>query len=83
MITAGFVANGAKVFITSRKADVVAATVEELNNKYEHLNGGSVEGIPGDLSTLEGVEKVVNELKRRTDVLHVLVNNAGATWGVR
>ena len=82
MITAGYVANGAKVFITSRKADVIAATVEDLNQKYSSMNGGSVEGIPSDLSTFEGVQEFVEQLKQRTDKLHVLVNNAGATWGV-
>ena len=82
MITAGYVANGAKVFITSRKPDVTAATVEELNKKYASLNGGSVEGIPTDLSTFEGVKHLVEQLKQRTNRLHVLVNNAATSWVV-
>lgn len=81
MISAAYAANGATVVVTSRKKDVVQATVDELNLKYGKSHGGKAVGIPGDLSTYEGVVKFVEDLKAQFDKVHVLVNNAGATWG--
>lgn len=82
MISAGYVANGAHVFICSRKANVCEETARELNATYGEINHGKAVSLPGDLSTLEGVEKIIDALKKQTDKLNVLVNNAGATWGV-
>jgi 2-deoxy-D-gluconate 3-dehydrogenase len=41
---------------------------------------GEVVSIPGDISTLEGVEKLAAEIARREPKLDILVNNAGAAW---
>ena len=76
MIAACFLQNGAKVFISSRKADACAEAVERLK-----AYGQDVEAIPADLSGLAGVEHLVAELSKRTDKVDVLVNNAGAAWG--
>ncbi len=77
MIAAGFLANGATVYISSRKADVCDATAARLAETY----GRPCTSIPADLSTLEGVDTLVGELGAREDRLDVLVNNAGASWG--
>lgn len=77
MIAAGFLANGAKVYISSRKADVCDATAERL--AAEH--GGSCTSLPADLSELEGVDALAAALREREGSLDVLVNNAGASWG--
>jgi 2-deoxy-D-gluconate 3-dehydrogenase len=77
MIAAGFLANGATVYISSRKADVCNATAERLAKEY----GGECVSVPADLSHLEGVEVLANAVRERTDRLHILVNNAGASWG--
>ncbi|MDG2306122.1 MAG: SDR family oxidoreductase [Candidatus Binatia bacterium] len=77
MIAAGFLANGAKVYISSRKADACAAAVERLTSEF----GGECTAIPADLSKLEGCEALATELAKRDDHLDILVNNAGATWG--
>lgn len=77
MIAAGFLAAGAKVYISSRKADACSAAVERLTAEF----GGECAAIPGDLSDLKGAEAVVSELQVREDHLDILVNNAGATWG--
>jgi len=77
MIAAGFLANGAKVYISSRKADACNATAERLAAEY----GGECISLPGDLSNLPGIEAVANELKSRESRLDILVNNAGASWG--
>ena len=77
MIAAGFLANGVKVYISSRKADVCEATAERLMADH----GGECVALPADLSGLDGIEQLSAELKDREDQLDILVNNAGASWG--
>jgi 2-deoxy-D-gluconate 3-dehydrogenase len=77
MIAAGFLANGAKVYISSRKAEVCDATAARLSEQY----GGTCTSLPADLSGLEGVDSLVSRLTEREPTLDVLVNNAGASWG--
>lgn len=76
MIAEGLVEAGAKTYISSRKADVIAQAAEELSR-----NGGTCIAIEADLSTEEGCTKLADDLKSREDRLHILVNNAGNTWG--
>ncbi len=75
MIAAGFLANGAKVYISSRKADVCNATAARLAEQY----GGECISIPADLSELAGIEAAAAELESREDKLDILVNNAGVS----
>ncbi len=77
MIAAGYVANGARVYISSRKADVCDATAERLADTY----GGECISLPADLSTLDGIEALGAALGEREDHLDILVNNAGVSWG--
>ena len=74
MIVEGFLAAGIeRVYITARKVAQVEETVAEL--------GVRVIGIPGDISTIEGIDALVADLTARESKLDVLVNNAGAAWG--
>ena len=75
MIAEGYVANGVRTYISSRKADVCAATAERLSARGECIS------IPADLSTMDGVSSLVEKIKEREDRLDILVNNAGANWG--
>jgi 2-deoxy-D-gluconate 3-dehydrogenase len=77
MIAAGFLANGAKVYISSRKAEVCDATAKRLATEF----GGTCVSLPGDLSTLDGIDSVVSRLRQQESALDVLVNNAGVSWG--
>ena len=77
MIAAGFLANGAKVYISSRKADVCDATAARLSETYR----GECISLPADLSELAGVDALSAALAERETKLDVLVNNAGASWG--
>ena len=77
MIAAGFLANGATVYISSRKADVCDATAKRLAEEY----GGTCVSLPADLSTLEGIDSLKDRLVEHTSTLDILVNNAGASWG--
>ena len=77
MIAAGFLANGAKVYISSRKAEVCDATAERLARDH----GGECISLPANLAELDGIDALTAELRDREDKLHILVNNAGVSWG--
>jgi NAD(P)-dependent dehydrogenase (short-subunit alcohol dehydrogenase family) len=76
MIVRGFVDAGAKVYLSSRKADVCEALAEELR-----AGGGDVTALPADLSTEHACAALAGELEGLEGSLDILVNNAGATWG--
>ena len=75
MVAEGLVRSGARVYISSRKAEVCDAVAEELS---EH---GECHSLPADLSTEDGVLGLAAQLAVREPRVHLLVNNAGATWG--
>ncbi len=75
MIARGLLEAGARVYISSRKADACAAAERELT-QY-----GKIVAIPADLSTEAECLRLAGEVGQREPALHVLVNNAGATWG--
>jgi NAD(P)-dependent dehydrogenase (short-subunit alcohol dehydrogenase family) len=77
MIAAGFLANGAKVYISSRKADACQATADRLMERF----GGECIPVPADLSGLEGARSVAAAIAEREDRIDVVVNNAGQAWG--
>ncbi|HLK37345.1 MAG TPA: SDR family oxidoreductase [Polyangiaceae bacterium] len=75
MIAAGFLDAGAKVYITSRKADPCDAAARELASR------GPCFSIPHDVSTLDGCRALTADYLGRESKLDILVNNAGAAWG--
>ena len=77
MIAAGFLASGAKVYISSRKADACEATAKRLVEAH----GGECIPLPADVSELSAIEALAAALAQRESRLDILVNNAGATWG--
>ncbi|KAF2972500.1 hypothetical protein GQX73_g1049 [Xylaria multiplex] len=77
MISEGFVANGAKVYIASRDAQACAATATALTAR----GPGSCVALPADLLQLDECKRLASELRAREPRLHVLVNNSGAAWG--
>ncbi|MBI0473968.1 SDR family oxidoreductase [Sphingomonas sp. MA1305] len=74
MIAAGFVAQGARVYISSRKAGACEETAAAL--------GPNCIPLPADVSTVDGVRALAAALAEREERLDILVNNAGAAWGV-
>jgi NAD(P)-dependent dehydrogenase (short-subunit alcohol dehydrogenase family) len=75
MIARGLLQAGARVYVSSRKADACAAAEQELS-QY-----GTVSAIPANLSTEAECLRLAAEVGQQEQALHVLVNNAGATWG--
>lgn len=75
MIAAGFLAQGARVYISARKAAACDQTALELSAK------GRCVSLPADVSTSDGVKALVGAYSQHEDSLDILVNNAGAAWG--
>jgi NAD(P)-dependent dehydrogenase (short-subunit alcohol dehydrogenase family) len=75
MMTRGLLQAGARVYISSRKADACADAAAELG-QY-----GTVHAVPADLSTEAECLRLAAEVGDREPSLDILVNNAGATWG--
>jgi NAD(P)-dependent dehydrogenase (short-subunit alcohol dehydrogenase family) len=75
MIAQGFVEAGARVIVSSRKPDVCAAVAAQLSSI------GDCAAIPADLSTMDAASRLAEQVLEAYPSLHVLVNNAGATWG--
>ena len=75
MIAEGFLAQGAKVYISARKAAACDQTAKELSAF------GPCVSLPADVSTLEGANALVAAYAKHEDSLDILVNNAGAAWG--
>src|SRR6476660_4436154 len=77
MIAAGFLSQGAAIYITARKAGPCEATAKELSAEYD----GECIALPIDISTVDGCDKLADEIIKREPKLDILVNNAGAAWG--
>lgn len=75
MIAAGFLAQGARVYISARKTAACDQTALELSAK------GHCVSLPADVSTADGVKALVGAYSQHEDSLDILVNNAGAAWG--
>jgi len=77
MIAHGFVANGAKVIISSRSAKICQEAVDALNK----MGPGTCYAIPADLGKESECKRLVDEIASKEEYVHILINNAGATWG--
>jgi NAD(P)-dependent dehydrogenase (short-subunit alcohol dehydrogenase family) len=74
MIAAGFLRQGARVYVSSRKAEACAATAAELSAL------GPCVALPADVSTAAGIAALAAAYQAKEAALDILVNNAGAAW---
>ncbi|MEP6720877.1 MAG: SDR family oxidoreductase [Variovorax sp.] len=75
MIAEGYLAQGARVYISARKAAACDQTAKELSAF------GHCVSLPADVSTLAGARALVDAYGKHEKTLDILVNNAGAAWG--
>ena len=75
MIAAGFLAQGARVYISARKAQACDGAAAELSAS------GTCVSLPADVSSLAGAQALAAAYLARETSLDILVNNAGAAWG--
>ncbi len=78
IMTETLVNAGAKVLICSRKFANVKQTSDEINAA---IDKELVTPFEGDISSEDGIGKIHQEIKSRTNNLNILINNSGATWG--
>ncbi|WP_236705618.1 SDR family NAD(P)-dependent oxidoreductase, partial [Frankia sp. ACN1ag] len=74
MIARGFLQAGARVVISSRKADT-CAEAQHLLSEF-----GDVQAISADLSRHDECQRLADLVKVDSERLDILVNNAGAMW---
>ena len=77
MIAAGLLANGAKVYISSRKAQQCDEAAKRLMDNY----GGECVSLPANVADIDGIDALVAEISQREKHLDILINNAGVSWG--
>ncbi|MES1951408.1 short-chain dehydrogenase/reductase SDR [Salinisphaera sp. S4-8] len=75
MIAEGLLRQGARVYISARKADACDETARELSEI------GPCVSLPADVSTMDGIQALVAAYGEHEKTLDILVNNAGAAWG--
>jgi NAD(P)-dependent dehydrogenase (short-subunit alcohol dehydrogenase family) len=75
MIAEGYLRAGVRVYISSRKPDACRRAQELLSPL------GEVRAIPADVSNEDNCRELIEAVSSREQALHILVNNAGATWG--
>ncbi|MBD5606608.1 MAG: SDR family oxidoreductase [Candidatus Eremiobacteraeota bacterium] len=75
MIARGLVENGARVYISSRKADVCEELARDLSA------AGTCVALPADLANMDDAGRLAAAVAERESSLDILVNNAGAAWG--
>ncbi|MGH0028527.1 MAG: SDR family oxidoreductase [Myxococcota bacterium] len=75
MIARGYAEAGARVYVSSRKAEVCEEVAAELSKV------GTAVALPADLGRPDECDRLAALLGEREEKLHILVNNAGANWG--
>jgi NAD(P)-dependent dehydrogenase (short-subunit alcohol dehydrogenase family) len=75
MIASGLVRAGCRVYITARKAEACDAKATELSAFGECIS------LPLNLADPAAADDLIRQVSEREERLHILVNNAGATWG--
>ncbi|KAI1302864.1 NAD(P)-binding protein [Xylaria venustula] len=82
MIAQTLAANGAKVYITGRRADVLetSARIHGARDKLGE-NGGEIVPLIMDVVDKESIKNAVSEIEAKESYLNVLVNNAGIWKG--
>ena len=79
MIARGLVEAGVKTYITARRAEALQATAEALCEAGGE--SGQCIALAANLAASEGLTRFAEQFAERESKLHMLFNNAGATWG--
>ena len=77
MMARGLLRGGARVYVSSRKAANCESAAAAL------AEDGDCVALPADFSRLEEISRVAALLAEQEQALHVLINNAGTSWGAK
>jgi NAD(P)-dependent dehydrogenase (short-subunit alcohol dehydrogenase family) len=75
MIAEGFLRNGAKVYISARKAGPLEEAAKDMSQF------GPCVALPANAAGAEGAQLMAKAYLARENKIDILVNNAGAAWG--
>ena len=76
MIARAFANNGAKVYITSRRRDVLEKTAKYWGSSLAHPQGKLIPAVC-DITSKDSIRQLVDEVRKNETRVDVLVNNAG------
>ncbi|KAL1408336.1 hypothetical protein Q8F55_005144 [Vanrija albida] len=72
--------NGAKVYITGRRAEPLDEAARAFAARKD-AGGGAIVAVPADVSTKEGIKKLVAAVGAHETFVNLLVNNHGVSQG--
>ncbi|BFZ62124.1 hypothetical protein YB2330_003203 [Saitoella coloradoensis] len=75
MIARALAVNGAKVYITGRREDVLKSSAEQ--HGAEAGVQGEIIPITGDVTDKTSIQALLDELKQKEEYLDILINNSG------
>ncbi|KAG6336480.1 hypothetical protein ID866_2594 [Astraeus odoratus] len=80
MIAQAFANNGAKVYVTSRRQDVLEETANRWGSSLAHSHGRLIP-VVCDVTSKASIRQLVDEIAKNESRVDVLVNNAGISGG--
>ena len=80
MIAQAYANNGARVYITSRREDVLNTTAKKWGTSLAHPRGKLIP-LPCDITSKPSIQHLVQEIGKREKHVDVLVNDAGISTG--
>ncbi|KAG1752507.1 uncharacterized protein EDB91DRAFT_1234529 [Suillus paluster] len=75
-----FANNGAKVYFTSRRQDVIERAAKHWGSSLAHPKGKLVP-VTSDITSKDSIKQPVQEISKQEDHINLLVNNAGISEG--
>jgi len=80
MISQAFANNGARVYITGRRLDVLQTAAKTWGSSLSHPKGRIIP-IECDITSKPSIQRLVEEVRQKEDHVDLLVNNAGISRG--
>ncbi|EGO02249.1 hypothetical protein SERLA73DRAFT_133164 [Serpula lacrymans var. lacrymans S7.3] len=80
MLAQAFANNGAKVYITSRRQDVLSHTAKQWGSSLAHERGEIIP-LQCDITSKQSIQSLVSEISKKENHIDCLVNNAGISQG--
>lgn len=80
MIAQAFANNGARVYITGRRAEVLQTAVKTWGKSLAHPRGQLIP-MPADSTDKASIDSLVKDISKNEKYIDVLVNNAGISKG--
>jgi NADP-dependent 3-hydroxy acid dehydrogenase YdfG len=80
MISQAYANNGARVYITGHRKDVLGTTTSTWGSSFAHPKGQIIP-LVADITDKESIRSLVHEVGSKEKWVDILVNNAGISLG--